>query len=174
YIADARRLARKLLSCGCAKGKVCLALQTCAEIFDIAIIGTFMTRRTVARVRDEGGKYGEIQLAREIMDGRESSDGTTHRGMNFEARHTTLRAPSYASGVNDADRSTWTPQTRVIEVAPALDHTAERQFEGSMEAAARIADVYSRSPLALEDQRTMEVDDYYRKKDGEMKDHAAD
>jgi hypothetical protein len=43
-----------------------------------------------------------------------------------------------------------------------------------MEAAARIADVYSRSPLALEDQRTMEVDDYYRKKDGEMKDHAAD
>ncbi|KAJ7351580.1 hypothetical protein DFH08DRAFT_806298 [Mycena albidolilacea] len=140
-----------------------ITLQTCAEVFGIAIIGTFMTQRTVAHVRDEGGKYRFI----------ESSDGTTHRGMNFEARHITLRAPLYASGVNDADRSTWTPQTRVIEVAPALDHTAERQFESSMEAAACIADMYSRSPLALEGQRTMEVDDYYRKKDGEMKDHAA-
>jgi DNA repair exonuclease SbcCD ATPase subunit len=72
YTADARRLARKLLSCGCAEGKVRLAVQTCAEVFGIAIIGTFMTRRTVARVRDEGGKYGEIQLAREIMDGQGS------------------------------------------------------------------------------------------------------
>jgi hypothetical protein len=27
-----------------------------------------MSRRTVAQARDEGGKYGELQLAQEIMN----------------------------------------------------------------------------------------------------------
>jgi hypothetical protein len=43
-----------------------------------------------------------------------------------------------------------------------------------MEAAGRIADAYTRSPVAAKDQQTMEKDDYLRKKMGEMKDHAAD
>lgn len=104
----------------------------------------------------------------------ESSDGTTHRGVTVESRFVSLYAPTYAPGVDDADTSTWTPQNRFFDLAPALDHTAERQFEGTKEAVSRIADVYSRSPLAAAEQRTMDSDDYYRKKDGEMKDHAAD
>jgi hypothetical protein len=91
-----------------------------------------------------------------------------------ESRHITLLAPTYDPGVDDSDRSTWTSQTRFIEVAPALDHTAQRQFEGTLEAASRIADTYSRSPLAAQENRTMETDDYHRKKMGENKDHAAD
>ncbi|KAF7371797.1 hypothetical protein MVEN_00036400 [Mycena venus] len=124
-----------------------------------------------------GGKYGEIQLGREIMDSPgfiESSDGTTHRGITIESRHITMLVPSYAPGVDDSDRSTWTHHTRFMEVAPALDHPAQRQFEGTMEAAARIADAYTRSPLAAQENRAMETDDYYRKKLGECKDHAAD
>ncbi|KAJ7201493.1 hypothetical protein B0H12DRAFT_977636, partial [Mycena haematopus] len=171
-------VSKPAVACGCAEGKVARAVQSCAEVFGITIRGAkFMARRTVGRVRDEGGKYGEIQLGREIMDCQgfiESSDGTTHRGITVESRHISFLAPTYAPGVNDSDRSTWTAQTRFIEVAPALDHTAERQFEGTMEAVSRIADVYSRSPLATSDHRMMEVDDYYRKKDGELRDHAAD
>ncbi|KAJ7673844.1 hypothetical protein DFH06DRAFT_1173381 [Mycena polygramma] len=68
----------------------------------------------------------------------------------------------------------WKTRTRFIEVAPALDHTGQRQFEGTMEAASRIADTYTRSPLAAQEKRTMETDDYTRKKMGECKDHAAD
>ncbi|KAJ6462958.1 hypothetical protein C8R45DRAFT_1177843, partial [Mycena sanguinolenta] len=154
-------LARELISCGCAEGKVARAVLSCADVFGISIGGAkFMSRRTVGRARDEGGKYAEIQLGREIMDCQgfiESSDGTTHRGIIVESRHVSFLAPTYAPGIDDA-----------------LDHTAERQFEGTQEAVARIADVYSRSPLAARDQRTMEIDDYYRKKDGELKDHAAD
>lgn len=43
-----------------------------------------------------------------------------------------------------------------------------------MEAANRIADTYTRSPVAARDQRIMDKNDYWRKKMGECKDHAAD
>ena len=61
-----------------------------------------------------------------------------------------------------------------MEVAPALDHTAQRQFEGTIEMASRLADTYSRSPLAARDKRLMDKNDYWRKKLAEGRDHAAD
>jgi hypothetical protein len=61
-----------------------------------------------------------------------------------------------------------------VEVAPALDHTGQTQFDGTREAAERIADTYSRSPLAAQEKRIMDKNDYWRKKIGESKDHAAD
>jgi hypothetical protein len=104
----------------------------------------------------------------------ESSDGTSHRATTVESRHITLRVPSYAPDVDDTDKSTWTTRTRFLNLEQALDHTAQRQFDGAKEAASRIADTYTRSPIAAQKQQTMHVDDYYRKKLGEMKDHAAD
>jgi hypothetical protein len=68
YTAAARELARNLIHAGCAAGKVEFAVRSCAEAFGIKIGSRFMSRRTVSRAIDEGGKYGEIQLAREIMD----------------------------------------------------------------------------------------------------------
>ncbi|KAJ7429344.1 hypothetical protein B0H11DRAFT_1768396 [Mycena galericulata] len=178
YTAAARELARKLIFAGCSAGKVEFAVISCAEAFGIEIQWhKFMSRRTVSRAIDEGGKYGEIQLAREILDAPgfvESSDGTTHPGITVESRHVTLLVPSYDPNVDDSDKSTWRHRTRFLEVAPALDHTAQRQFEGTMEAAARIADTYSRSPLAAQEKRKMDKNDYWRKKLGESKDHAAD
>ncbi|KAJ7485528.1 hypothetical protein FB451DRAFT_1127711 [Mycena latifolia] len=177
YSAASRELARDLSYAGCSAGKVEFVVKSCARAFGIKIRRRFMSRRTVGRAIDEGGKYGEIQLAREIMEAPgfvESSDGTTHRGITVESRHITLLAPSYAPGVDDSDTSTWTHRTRFVEVAPALDHTGQRQFQGTLEAANRIADTYSRSPLAAQEKRVMDKNDYWRKKLGESKDHAAD
>ncbi|KAJ7438548.1 hypothetical protein B0H11DRAFT_2254552 [Mycena galericulata] len=147
----------------CSVGKVEFAVISCAEAFGIEIQwNKFMSRHT---------------LAREILEAPgfiESSDGTTHRGITVESRHVTLLVPSYDPDANDSDQSTWKHRTRFLEVAPALDHTAQRQFEGTMEAAHRIADVYNRSPLADQEKRRMEKNDYWRKKLGESKDHAAD
>ncbi|KAJ7442078.1 hypothetical protein B0H11DRAFT_2251704 [Mycena galericulata] len=158
YSAASRELARNLTYTGCSADKVEFAVRSCRAI-------------------DEGGKYGEIQLAREILDAPgfvESSDGTTHRGITVESRHVTLLVPSYEPGVDDSDRSTWQHRTRFVEVAPALDHTGQRQFDGTVEAASRIADTYARSPMAAKDKRTMDKNEYWRKKIGEHKDHAAD
>jgi hypothetical protein len=104
----------------------------------------------------------------------ESSDGTTLRGITIESRHISLLTPSYHPEVDDADQSKWQHRTRFLEVAPALDNTAQQQFDGTLEAANRIADVYSRSPLAVQERRKMDKNDYWRKKLGEGKDHAAD
>ncbi|KAF7333104.1 hypothetical protein MVEN_02375700 [Mycena venus] len=177
YTAAACALSRDLTHAGCSAGKIAFAVQSCARAFGIKIHCGFMSARTVGRVVDEGGKYGEIQLAREIMNAPgfvESSDGTTLRGITVESRHITLLVPSYAPNVDDSNQSTWQHRTRFVEVAPALDHTAQRQFQGTMEAANRIADVYSRSPLAAQERRVMEKNEYWRKKLGEGKDHAAD
>ncbi|KAJ7607525.1 hypothetical protein FB45DRAFT_1131324 [Roridomyces roridus] len=178
YSPDARELGRQLTEDGCVAERVEHAVLSCAKAFGIRVKrDEFMSRRTVTRAVDEGGKYGEIQLGREIMESEgfvESSDGTTYRGINLESRHIALLGPSYEPGVDVSDRSLWTRQLRFLEVAPALDHTGQRQFEGTMEASERIADVYTRSPLAAREQRTMEKNDYWRKKIGENKDHAAD
>ncbi|KAJ7578909.1 hypothetical protein C8J56DRAFT_1110943 [Mycena floridula] len=176
FTAEARKLARQLTRAGCAAEKIKFAIQCCAAAFGITVCRD-ISRRTVSRAIDEGGKYGEIQLGREILDTQaliESSDGTNHRGLTVESRHFTFLAPSYAPGVNNSDKSTWTYQTWFVEAAHALDHTAERQVQGTEEAVTRIADVFSRSPLAEREEKTMELDDFYRRKVGEMKDHAAD
>ncbi|KAJ7755599.1 hypothetical protein B0H14DRAFT_2585325 [Mycena olivaceomarginata] len=70
YTAKARELARGLIHAGCAAGKVELAVKFCAKAFGIVIWrNRFMSRPTVSRAIDEGGKYGEIQLGMEIMNG---------------------------------------------------------------------------------------------------------
>ncbi|KAJ7437330.1 hypothetical protein FB451DRAFT_1416903 [Mycena latifolia] len=177
YTAAARELVRQLSYAGCAAGKIEFAVKCCAQTFGIEIRRRFMSARTVGRAIDEGGKYGELQLAREIMDAPgfvKSSDGTMHRGITVEARLVTMLVPSYAPNTDDTDQSTWTYQTRFVEAAPALDHTGQRQFEGTVAMATQMANTYSCSPLAARERRTMDKNDYWRKKLGESKDHAAD
>ncbi|KAJ7133049.1 hypothetical protein C8R44DRAFT_730245 [Mycena epipterygia] len=164
YTAASRELARDLTYAGCSAGKVEFVVKSCARTFGIKIRRRFMSPRTVGRAIDEGGKYGEIQLGREIMEAPgfvESSDGTTHHGVTVESRHITLLVPSYAPGVDDSDISTWKHQTRFVEVAPALDHTGQRQFEAAVALQRKINGSWTKN-------------DYWRKKMGECKDHAAD
>ncbi|KAJ7132017.1 hypothetical protein C8R44DRAFT_612781, partial [Mycena epipterygia] len=177
YSAVSRELARNLTFAGCSAAKVEFVVNSCVRAFGIKVRRRFMSHRTVGRAIDEGGKYGEIQLGREIMDAPgfvESSDGTTHRGITVESRHITLLVPSYDPATDDSDKLTWKHQTWFVEVALALDHTGQHQFEGTMEALNRIADTYTRSPLSAQDKRVMHKNDYWRKKIGELKDHAAD
>lgn len=65
----------------------------------------------------------------------ESSDGTTARGVTVESRHITLHVPSCKPDVDDSDEATWETWMCFVDVAPALDHTAQHQFDGTMEAA---------------------------------------
>jgi hypothetical protein len=68
YTAVARALARDLTQAGCSSGKIAFAVESCARAFGIEISRAFMSSRTVGRVIDEGGKYGEIQLGSEILN----------------------------------------------------------------------------------------------------------
>ncbi|KAJ7767719.1 hypothetical protein B0H16DRAFT_1882430 [Mycena metata] len=177
YTEAACELARLLTRAGCAASKIEFAVKACAQAFGIQIRRCFMSARTVGRALEEGGKYAEMQVAREIMEAPgfvESSDGTSHHGLTYESCHVTLLAPSYTPNTDDSDQSTWTYKTRFMEVTAALDHTAQRQFDGTVEIATRMASTYSRSPLAARERRVMDKNEYWQKKLEEMKDHAAD
>ncbi|KAE9394454.1 hypothetical protein BT96DRAFT_943119 [Gymnopus androsaceus JB14] len=96
------------------------------------------------------GIYGLMQLGHKIKNAPsfgEGSDGTT----------------SLSHCMNLKDQSTWKPVMRFADVAPALDYTAQCQFEGSVELGEQIANTYSNSPLASRDRQKMDADDYFRK-----------
>ncbi|KAF8156818.1 hypothetical protein B0H34DRAFT_617022, partial [Crassisporium funariophilum] len=65
-------------------------------------------------------------------------------------------------------------QIRFGDVSPALDHKGKTQFEGQKEFAARVASIYSNSPMAQEGGMKMEQDDWIRKQEFQNMDHAAD
>jgi hypothetical protein len=68
YSAASQKLAWDLTQAGCSAGKIEFAIKRCAETFGIRIPRRFMSARTVAHIVDEGGKYGELQLATEILN----------------------------------------------------------------------------------------------------------
>ncbi|KAJ7588432.1 hypothetical protein C8J56DRAFT_785804 [Mycena floridula] len=173
YTAEARCLARRLTTAGCATEKVKFAICSCASAFGITMCRD-ISRRTVSHAIDEGRKYGEIQLGREIR----AAPSMIYLSADFRQVLINIRhrrnAASYAPGVDDSDQSTWKPQTQFLKVASALDHTAKCQVQGTEDAFTRIADAYSQSPIATRDGKSLELDDLYRKKVAEVKDHAAD
>ncbi|GBE90032.1 hypothetical protein SCP_1800540 [Sparassis crispa] len=164
------------MKAGCAGDKIKYAITACGQAFGIKV-ARGISRRTAGRAKQEAGVYGLMQLGREISNAPafgESTDGTTHRKITYEARHITLAVPSYAPGVDDSDKSTWTFRTRFAEVAPVLDHTAQRQFKGSQQLAEKISQTYSNSPLATREGQSMETDNWIRKQVMQNMDHAVD
>lgn len=103
-----------------------------------------------------------------------SSDGTSNRNIKYEARHITLKAPTYASDPNLPSEAF---ATRLVEVNHAPDHTAQTQYKGWDVINDKIIDTYTNSPLGRRDALegvTYERDDLYRKGIAYNSDHAAD
>ncbi|KAF7331773.1 hypothetical protein MKEN_00057200 [Mycena kentingensis (nom. inval.)] len=164
-----RSLARDLVGAGVPLAKLRLVAESFARTVGVEIKGKFMSARTGARVVDEGGLLGELQNARELLDCdgfTEATDGTGYRGITYEGHHNTLRAPTYAPGVDDTDKSTWKVQTRFVNVTNSVSHTAEAQFRGIRKTAERLADLYNRSPFSEQDARTMDKGRLLPKEDG--------
>ncbi|KAF8803000.1 hypothetical protein BYT27DRAFT_7244470 [Phlegmacium glaucopus] len=182
YTVQARWLARELLKAGCSSERVGDATLACAKAFGMEVQGK-MSGRTVLQARDEGGYFGLMQLGHEITQSSglvlvvrfgESSDGTAHQKITYEAHHATLAVPSYAPGVDDSDVSTWTSCIQFIEVEPALNHTAKTQFDGTKHLASRIATAYSECPLSGRNGTKMDTKDWVQKEEFQNIDHAAD
>jgi hypothetical protein len=103
-----------------------------------------------------------------------SSDGTSNRNIKYEARHITLKAPTYSP---DPSAPTEAFATRLVEVNHALDHTAQTQYEGWDIINNKIIDTYTNSPLGHRDALegvTYVHNDLYRKGVSYHADHASD
>ncbi|KAI5892028.1 uncharacterized protein SCHCODRAFT_02667573 [Schizophyllum commune H4-8] len=176
YSPTSRWLGRQLMRYGVKPHWLDSAVKDVAFAFGIRIKGRFLSRRTAGAVKLELGMWSLLQLGKEIKDCMAfvcSSDGTSHKKIQYESTCISLRAPTYEPDVNDEDPSTWKPVTRFVALTSALRHTAEAQQEGKRKLGEKIAEIYNSSPLAQADGK-MDGDEWLIKQVGQNKDHAAD
>ncbi|TFY83099.1 hypothetical protein EWM64_g903 [Hericium alpestre] len=131
-----------------------------------------MSRRTVQRAVSEGGIASKVQVAYKLAQAKgftASSDGTSHRKINYEARHVNLIAPCYSDPSAPAAH-----QTRLVGVNQALDHTSETQFAGWQASVNEMSMLLDEAPFAMKEKVTLQPDDFARKLKGMHGDHASD
>ncbi|KAJ7198293.1 hypothetical protein GGX14DRAFT_666455, partial [Mycena pura] len=174
YNSDARRLFRRLDAAGVSSRRMPGVLTV---IFNE--LGIKMKRRPSPRLIHmavkEGGILSEVQLGSEIARSKgkvslfTSSDGTTIKRVNYEARHLTLRTPGYKN-----PDTTPVFKTRVLDLNHAHDHTAVTQLEGDLAAGAAITNAYRNSPIYDAESAPLDADDFLRKQKWQNMDHAKD
>ncbi|KAJ7123270.1 hypothetical protein C8R43DRAFT_1148103 [Mycena crocata] len=173
YHSQYRTLALAFTRAGCAQSRIGPLLSRIGKVLNVKI-GRSMSRRTVGRVITEAGVKVRIQLGHELAPLALSSDGTSVRNINYEARHITYEAPTYTSDPTEPQTAF---KTRFVEVEHSLDHTAQSQFDGWGIANQKIIETYNNSPLGQRDKIEgvkYERDDLWRKTFSYHSDHAPD
>ncbi|KAH9898167.1 hypothetical protein C8Q73DRAFT_779911 [Cubamyces lactineus] len=182
YTTEARMLARLLISSGCAQEKVGRLVQQFGRIFGCHVKEQ-MSAHTIRRAVFEGCIASDIQIGHEIATSSSvtiSGDGTTHRHVNYEARHMVVRAPetysseSSESPVEGTDPLQAVPKNRLIGVESSVDHTSETQSRGWKSKLADITSKFNNSPFAKRAGQTLSIEECGRKLAGMGGDHAAD
>ncbi|VDB85300.1 unnamed protein product [Peniophora sp. CBMAI 1063] len=175
YSFKARELVRALETCGCAPARIGTVLERIAEAYG-GKVPRKISRRSVGRIKMEGGLMAKVQLAFEIAQAKErkrgltlSDDCTSLGGISHMARHITLEVPSYEPG---ADPSAYTHKTRVVDVSALFNHTILTQL-GSWEKLDEELERILR-PIAAEIGVEYCSEDLWRVVRGKMADHAAD
>ena len=112
----------------------------------------------------------DIQMGYEIAQAgglTASSDGTTHKNINFEARH--LHIP-----VATEDPAVQVHKTRLVGVDSATDHSSKTQVTGWTSKIQEKLDVYNRSPLAQQSKSVLRLADFFVRLHGASGDHSKD
>ena len=92
-----------------------------------------------------------------------STDGTTHRHINYESRHIAYQHPDSGE-----------IRIRSLGIGSAVDHTSETQVQGLKKRIEDIASTFSDSPLAKRHNLHFDSDMFVQKLKGMNGDHAAD
>ncbi|KAI0738461.1 hypothetical protein C8Q80DRAFT_1113708 [Daedaleopsis nitida] len=132
----ARATVRELVALGVPVKKVNRVLAVLARLTGVTVIGS-IDGRSVRRIVLEGGIAARIQLVEEIRDADGitlSGDGTSHRKINYHARHAYL---------NKVDG---THTRRFLSVNTEANHTSETQLAGWKDIVTDLYDTYNASP----------------------------
>ncbi|KAF8956964.1 hypothetical protein BDZ97DRAFT_1670670 [Flammula alnicola] len=93
YSPMSRKLMRMMVQAGCTRDKVGPLLAMMGRAFGTNV-KRVISRRTVSRAVLEGYVASKAQIGYEISQTPAltiSADGTSNRGVNFEARHIAMR-----------------------------------------------------------------------------------
>ncbi|KAF9020508.1 hypothetical protein BDZ89DRAFT_1138607 [Hymenopellis radicata] len=142
-----RTLARTLVSCGCAEGKVGPLIKDVAAIFGVTI-KKVMSRRTVRRIILEGLVMANVQLGHEMNATEDltlSGDSTSRRNQNYQAHHATYRVLEVLP--DGTVRLSLKPQIRFMGIQSTVDHTTLKSKESWVKTMQDILSIYVDSPL---------------------------
>ncbi|KAH7903181.1 hypothetical protein BJ138DRAFT_1196105 [Hygrophoropsis aurantiaca] len=179
YEGRLRTIAMSLVQSGCAREAIGPMIQKIADALGIRMSRS-MSRRTVGRIVLEKGLASMTQVAHEISQASSitiSSDGTSHRHINYESRHIALQTPSYSKRNEDASEevpSSFKHSVRLLGVDSSVNHSSETQLNGWKNKANDLVDLYNESPLAQRTQSKLTALEFTRKLKGVNGDHAAD
>ena len=112
----------------------------------------------------------DIQMGYEIAQAEGltvSSDGTTHKNINFEARHVHMPVATENPAV-------LVHKTRLVGVDSATDHSSQTQVTGWTSKIQEKLDVYNQSPLAQQSKSVLRLADFFVRLHGASGDHSKD
>ncbi|KAL1678348.1 hypothetical protein EV122DRAFT_278277 [Schizophyllum commune] len=171
FSVQARALARLLYDAGVPEHRVGRIIQQVGKAFGITI-EECMSRRSVHRAIGEGGEAAKLQLMYEIAISDNftfSSDSTSHRSVEWTARHVTLRVPDYANPSGGL-----VIRTRLLGVHSAPNHSSDAQIYALKLLVRAFACTFSASPLAKRLRLEVKLYDFVRKMIGANGDHSSD
>ncbi|KIJ05843.1 hypothetical protein PAXINDRAFT_23055, partial [Paxillus involutus ATCC 200175] len=173
FTSRSRAFARTLVQAGCSQESVGTIMQKACVLLGFQEPRR-MARRTVQRSVLEGGVAANIQLAHEISRSNSltiSTDGTSHRHINYISRHVALKVPLYGSSESESPQK---HVVRLLNVESEANHTSEAQVEGLKQSVQSLSVLYNASPLSARTTSNLDELSFTRKSKGIIGDHAAD
>ncbi|KAI0323924.1 hypothetical protein GY45DRAFT_1213602, partial [Cubamyces sp. BRFM 1775] len=158
-----RDLIRDLIALGLKVHQVRVVIEVVADSAGAAVKGN-ISDRSVGRIALEGLVASELQIAVEgkATDGITiSSDGTTHKNVNYDSRHMHFNSLSSSSH-----------SRRSLGIHSAPNHTSKTRLDGWKARIQSVIDTYNASPLA--DEGPLDTRSFLQKVYGMLTDHAED
>ncbi|KAF9233996.1 hypothetical protein BU15DRAFT_53177, partial [Melanogaster broomeanus] len=134
-------------------------IKAVAEGLQVPLEGR-VSQRSIGRIVKEGGVAADVQLVDEVLQAQGitfSSDGTTHKNINYQSRHITYTSHD-GLGI-----------TRFAGIQHEVDHTSQTQLDGWK---AMIANLYSTYNACMNG--SLDPRQFMLKVKGFLTDHAED
>ncbi|KAJ8481993.1 hypothetical protein ONZ51_g5623 [Trametes cubensis] len=156
-----RNLIRDLISFGLKVHQVREVIEAVADVAGAVVDGN-ISERSVRRITLEGMIASELQVAVESKSAEGitiSSDGTTHKNVNYDSRHLHL---------NTGDSHI----RRTLGIQSSHNHTSQSQLTGWKSRVQSVLDTYNASPLGCDE--PLDTKTFLQKVYGMLTDHAED
>ncbi|KAJ7432104.1 hypothetical protein B0H11DRAFT_1890622 [Mycena galericulata] len=166
-----RTCIQDLVSANVPVDNVAFIVSTVAEALGVELIGDF-TARSVGRIVKEGGVMAQLQIIDELKGADHvtiSSDGTSHKKLQYESRHMMLDVPTY---VDDDNTPSSIKANRFLGLGTAPNHTSEAQLQGWHDLITEMHKLYNESPRGKAEPADWR--EFFTKVVGMITDHAAD
>jgi len=170
FTEETRNMVRILVKAGCSRNYVNDVISAVLNSAGIKVADS-ISRPSIERIIREGFFAAQIQLGYEMKTAESmtfSADGTSHRSINYNARHVNLKAEVYGSGSQEKQQT-----TRFFGINSTRDGSSEEAIADWQKLLQSIVDIYNRSPFGKRTGGFLRIIDLLVKLAGMHSDHCA-